>query len=384
MAKTYTNKNGLTSFETGFGDLLIWAHIGNTFGFEKVTVSLADTVIITIKNSYPNGQKFDFDMVPPKEGKITQVNQANAKHNEVRLLQEDSIRTLYMKTFLDSNSAKELLAKIDITDNKFVECLIKSYGNHDEIYKFISQTKPENRKYALKLLNVISEKDLRDTRAYILSNQFNSALKFINNFNNNEDIWADYVLNCRIANEMMVDYSEIGILVLTNWRAKKYNNQNVNGNNKYLMLKDIIDENIKIDTIANAHSRAPITPLGVYKLKTADPISRDIFFIALCRSLGIACRLNQLTSIPQIYINKDWIDVNFDSKIKTSAKKSYIKFINKSTFDPKYYSNFTLEHFNDGTYQTLEFDDIKPISEFADSLEVPSGNYMLVTGNRKN
>lgn len=383
LAKAYTDNKGIALMHTGLGDLIIWAHKGNTFGFNKITVPTQDSITITIKDEFPNNKIFDFDLVPPKEGKTIEVSQANAKLNESRLLIEDSIRSVYMQSFLDSAEAYSKLKSINIENPKLTEFLVKSYGNHDEIYRFIKETKPENINDAESLLSSISDKDLRDTRARILRGLLNSGLKYKARYKGNEELWIDNILCGRIANEMMTDYTSIGELVTKNWKMKKDYELNANEEVRYDRIKEIVNAHIRIDTIANAHSRAPLTPLGVYKLKTADPISRDIFYVALCRSLGMPARINSVTSIPQAYINGNWKDIKFTSDNSESGKKAYIKFVNKSSFDPKYYTNFTLEHFNDGVYRTLEFDDIMPVSAFKDSVEIPVGNYMLVTGNRK-
>ena len=105
--------------------------------------------------------------------------------------------------------------------------------------------------------------------------------------------------------------------------------------------------------------------------------------MALARSLGSAARLNPETSIPQYWINSEWRNVSFENTPKVSPEKGFIHLNNLSSFDAKYYSNFTIELFRDGNYRTLEFEDVKPISAFADKIEVPAGKYLLVTGNRK-
>jgi len=51
---------------------------------------------------------------------------------------------------------------------------------------------------------------------------------------------------------------------------------------------------------------------------------------------------------------------------------------------PEYYIHFTLARFENGRYNTLEFDFNKKITDFKEELALPPGNYMLVTGNRLN
>ena len=43
-----------------------------------------------------------------------------------------------------------------------------------------------------------------------------------------------------------------------------------------------------------------------------------------------------------------------------------------------------LHRFENGRYNTLEYDYNKKITDFKDELALPPGNYMLVTGNRLN
>lgn len=384
LAKSYTDKLGKSNFLTGKGDLIIWASKDGKYGFAELDKN--DTAITVAISNNPKSSHLDLDLTPPKGRKPIEVNPSNVKENEMRLLKEDSIRAEYMKTFLDSNEAVIELNKLKITDSRAVELLVKSYGNWDEIIAFLKSVQPSEIEAAIDLLSVISEKDLRDTRAYILNNHLQGALPYLNDYKNNSEIWKEYVLSGRIEIEMMNDWREIGSNILTNWN----DNQNKPLINTFNSLK--FDDKIKkileivakvnIDTIANAHSRAPITPKGVFELQVADPKSRDIFFVALCRSLGIASRLNSATSIPQYWSNAKWIDVSFEAK-KESSKYGFVHFNNKSNFDPKYYSNFTIRRLVGANYQSLEFDDITPVSKFEDKIEVPVGKYMIVTGNRK-
>jgi hypothetical protein len=51
---------------------------------------------------------------------------------------------------------------------------------------------------------------------------------------------------------------------------------------------------------------------------------------------------------------------------------------------PEYYIHFTLARFENGRYNTLEYDYNKRVTDFRDELTLPTGHYMLVTGNRIN
>jgi hypothetical protein len=392
LAKNYTDAKGISSFLTGMGDLMIWANKGSDFAYQKISVKNTDTVKLYLSDKLNSADRVEFEFTPPPEGKPVQANPKNIKENEARLLAEDHIRGEYMKTFLDSAKASEFAVKYKLNSDTTTATLIKSYGNWREIEKFLSEVKDENKAHALKLLTVISEKDLRDTRAEILSDHLNAALKYLPNYSNDYEKWANYVLNGRIGIENMIAWREISDKV----KSWKYDDKNAESRiakmeekaskaelEKFDYIYNLTLQNIQIDSIANMHSRAPLTPNGVAELKVADPISRDIFFVALSRALGEAARLDPLTGTPQYWLGDNWKTVSFEAKSETGVKKGFVQLKNLSSFDPKYYTNFTLELFQDGVFRSLEFDDVKPISEFAEKTEVPAGRYMLVTGSRK-
>ena len=258
LAKQFTDKNGIASFKTGLGDLMIWANQGDKFGFKKITVNETDTVKVLISDKFPKEETIDFDFVPPIEGKPVAANPSNIKENERRLLQEDSIRGVYMKTFLDSAKAKFIISKLGLKQENVMDLLIKSCGNRYEITKFLTDTKEELRPYAIKLLSAINEKDLHDTKAEILSDHLNNAMKYIGDYKNNEKLWVDYVLCGRIADEMMVAWRFIGDGIREGWKyskeesAKRIAESGDKAPKKELLKFDyiynLVLENIKIDS----------------------------------------------------------------------------------------------------------------------------------------
>jgi transglutaminase-like putative cysteine protease len=375
LAKSYTNSEGIASFTTGFGDLMIWANKDNSYGYKVTRIRNSDTVEITISDKFAGGKFEEYHLVPPDEQPVLNTDEKNQNENERRLRQEDSIRNLYMSTFKDSAWSANFINELGISDNKAYLFITKSNGNWKEITSFLKDTKQTSRTDALKLLSVISEKDLRDTRHEILSDHLTNALRYKNNFKDNEKVWEDYILSGRISYEMM-----------TAWRKpvfEKMKSELGESNVSPVKITDWVKKNIKIDKTANLHSRAPLTPEGVLDLRTADLKSRDIFFTAVCRAFGIPARLNPQTTVPQYLSGTTWMDVSFEPKPVVNEKKGFIKLINAGSFDPKYYINFTIELFREGVYRSLEFEEEKPLSAFPSPVEVPAGQYMLVTGNRK-
>ena len=145
-----------------------------------------------------------------------------------------------------------------------------------------------------------------------------------------------------------------------------------------------IRESIRIDDGAN-YGRAPLTPVGVFELKIADAHSRDIFFVAACRSFGIPSRLETATRIPQYFLSGNWHDVYFTNPTEKSGSRGKLV-LNSIDNDrkPEYYTHFTIEKFEDGFFRSLDYETDPSLRSFPCGIDVPPGSYLLVTGNRIN
>jgi len=377
IAKNFTDTFGVTGLTSGLGDLLIWANKGDAYGYKKITVESIDTLTIQIKRSHPTDISETLDIVPPVERSVAVASESGVAENSKRLRMEDSLRNIYMKTFRDSAWVVKFAAKNNINKDTALTVILKSFGNWKEVTSFITNTAAAKRSWALKLLSVISEKDLRDTKASILSDHLNNAFKYDKGLATvNPDLFAEYVLSSRIANEMMVSWRSFLQDKFDTAFARKAR-KNIKVVTKW------ISDNIAIDNRSNLHSRAPLTPVGVYNLKVADNKSRDIFLVALCRSLNIPAGLNPETLEPEYWAGTEWMRIDPSDGKNESIMKGYFHLTNPSTtIEPKYTLNFTIAKFKDGVYSTLEYNENKMLKDFPDKNEVEVGKYMLVTGNR--
>jgi len=378
IARQTTDSKGVCGITTGLGDLLLWATLDGKFDYRKITVESTDTVVLQPGRPHAAGEIFD--LVPPVEktpldSKVTDLQRSR---NTQRLNHEDSIRSAYMATFTDSVQAVAFAGKLGISREKAVKYLTLSYGNSKEIKSFLQNTPAGKMQWAMYMLGVITEKDIRDTRESILRDHLDNAFTYAgSNEPADREFFARYVMSGRIANEMMLP-----------WHAflqKKFNAEFAAKAQKDInIIIDWIKTNIRIDNTANLHSRSPLSPRGVYELRVADKRSRDIFFVALCRSMAIPARINPATGIPQYRQNDDWQNVAFEPVAENIAQKGFIRFVNGNpATDPKYYINFTVARLSDGVYRTLELAEGKSVSDFTEPLSVEAGAYYLVTGNRQ-
>lgn len=379
LTKNYTDTFGYTGFRTGLGDLFVWADKNDAFGYKKITVDNTDTVTILIKKNNAASAPLEFELVPPVERSVAIAPQEGVTENNKRLHYEDSLRTVYWNTFKDTAWVVQFAGENNIDKDTALAVIIKSFGNWKEITSFIKTTPAAMRTWAMRMLTVITEKDLRDTKASILADHLKYAFKYDKGLAAADPVlFSQYVMTGRIANEMMIGWRSFLQQKFDTAFARK-------AKSDISVITKWITDNITVDNISNMHSRAPLTPEGVYNLKVADEKSRNIFFVALCRSLNIPARLNPETLDPQYRENGEW---KFETPIVAKTennKKGYFHIVNTTpSIEPKYYYNFTVAKFKDGVYRSLQYDENKLLKDFPDKPETEPGKYLLITGNRMN
>lgn len=374
LAKSLTNKKGICSLLTGYGDLLIWAGKNNQTGYQKISVGKTDTVKIILQGNNTRERTEDYDIIPPIEGAIVQTSEKGKEENIRRIKLEDQIRQAYEKTFIDSIKADEFAFERHINADSTRKILIASRGNWKEIEKFLQSVKPELRHRALQLLYVISDKDLHDTPAEVLSDHLLYSRQKSSICN---EIFHKFILNPRISNELISSYKHFFIQKFGKFMTG-------NSQKDIAFILNWISQNIKILDQANSY-RVPIRPAGVYELRYADQFSRKIFFVALCRSLGIPAQLEAARGIAQVYQNNTWNDVYFEKKSVSNLPKGelVLNYQAQQQLKPEYYIHFTLGKFDGSTYKTLDYESSSVFDRFPASLSLDTGNYRLITGIRQ-
>ena len=132
-----------------------------------------------------------------------------------------------------------------------------------------------------------------------------------------------------------------------------------------------------------------ISPEQVYThRRDIPPLSRDIFAVASLRSFGVPAYLDLVTMTPHyIHQGKDTEIVFSDGQsgesepLKATLQLEYDKVGRLD--DPGYYTHFTLSQIKDGKPQLLNFNEGATWrNTFADGVDMPAGQTMLVSGQR--
>lgn len=369
IARRTADSTGHTNLSTGIGDMIVWATDGKNFGLAKSM--RGDTLRITLDKDASFRGSLDFDIVPPAQGgNMPYVSEEAARINDIRKNREDSIRKAYEATFPTIESAKEFCASAG-WDADAAQALFNSRGNHAVIEEFMTSVPAGLRPKAKALLQAIRVKDLHDITPDVLSDHLATSFAA-------DALFNDYVLNPRVENEMLTPYKDyFAKAIPAALRRKAVANPSE--------LARWFADNISIDSIYNPAGYRT-SPASVWKYRVADSRSRAIAFVAACRSLGIAARIDPVSHAVQYAdATGKWIDVNFGNNTADAplGGKGHISLSSEAAKQPKYYSQFTISRIIDGIPQLFEYDEGAVAADITRKGEpLPEGQYVLTTGQR--
>lgn len=374
IAKMPTNKDGKVELKTNAeGDIVIWAKKGDKFASMKVgQTDLENKLVLGTKMQ--EGEDVFTMHVPPVQP-IRELTAEQIAQNAIRLAKEDSIRNAYMSTFIKEDVARKLATDNKLDADKVWNFLSLSQGNWKDVSEFIVENK--DNALLLEYLGTLSEKDLRDTPKDYLANHLQNAEKVGVKANTPKDMYAKYIYSPRIANELIRPWRTFLQDKFTKEDVAKYQ-----GNPASLI--EFVKGKVKITDTDNYY-KCPVSPRGVFELELADKQSRDIFTVALYRSLGIPSRLEPSTSRPQYYENNQWKDVLFEATGKELPKGNITFSDDKENIvRPAYYAHYTIARFDGNSYSTLDFTDDANLKALPGTVSVDAGYYRLTIGSRAN
>lgn len=370
VATKESDSHGQCSLTAGLGDMLIHASKDGRFGFAKVTYGKDPEVSIALE--YEEGAEIahlELEVVPPVENaQLPEVTPEQAAENACRLAYEDSLRNAYVATFYDRARAEAFAAAKGLDAGRTADFLVASRGNHAEIERFLSDAVKEGKGgKALDLLGSLAEKDLRDTPKYVLDDHL---------YNTPDDADISKVLCPRVETELLTPYRTY---------LKKF---------VPASLADTIrtdpadfvawcrDKLVLHDDMSLRYVQ--LSPRRVWDTGLADKVSREIFFVAMCRTFGVPAWRDGITAA--VKYEKDGLvyDVDFDAVEQSVAPqgKLQLRFEQIPLLDdPKYKTHFTISKYVDGTFQLLNFGG-SWASLFREPRAMDCGYYMITSGSR--
>lgn len=369
--KVTTGADGRAALSAGLGDMMVLVSKGDRFGMQKISFGKDSSVKIALDKTVGDAFSFQADMVPPTgEPELPEVTPEQRAENTVRFNREDSIRNAYIATFPDEKAIGKFARKEGYAPSDVTKYLLASRGNYQDIMNFLSHAAQKDyRKRAVELLSTLSEKDLRDTPEAILNDHLYAT-----------DIQADVntVLAPRIADEMLSPY-------------RTYFQKEVPAADATRFVQDpqqLVEWCVKNIRLRNDLCRIStfISPQGVWRARVSDTRSRDVFFVAVARSLGVPSWVDRVTG--DVFYEKDGKEVKVDfekgeilTRSQGTLKLDYqpIEQLN----DPEYARHFSLSRFDDNTFSLLNYPEFEKWSNLFESPSaVDTGYYMMVSGSR--
>ena len=130
----------------------------------------------------------------------------------------------------------------------------------------------------------------------------------------------------------------------------------------------------------------PTRPVATWKSKVSDSYSRDLFFVAACRSIGIPAWVDEISGKVRYSHQGKEFDVDFEAP--EPQPNDYGKAVlayrpTKDVKEPRYYTHFSISRIEDGKAVLMNFDDDKAVHElFTSGARLEAGDYALVSGTR--
>ena len=371
----YSDVKGETSLTLGQGDIFVWASKGKKLGFGELSVERQDTLTVVLDKTVGDLFSGEWDLVPPRQHDITALTTDEERAvNDRRFAREDSLRNVYVATFMSRTQGGDVAMELGVDTARFAAYMVASRGNYSELLRFMREVSPERRTLAMNLLGVIAEKDLQDTPADVLLSHVEGDGRDVSN-----PYFTEYILNPRVQNELLTAYREPVREFL-----KRHDITDVTS---------LIQETGKIKVVDSLYPAKVVTPpVGVIRAGVTDALSRNVFFVAACRTMGIPARLSPISGKPEYYQNGTWHTVNFMTEKVVPKGELMLHYAQKTVSDPKYFLNFTIGKLEDGRVRTIDLGSNAAVDMgvgasyktiFTKPVTLEEGDYLLSTGNRR-
>ena len=312
VASYTTGNDGTAALYTGMGDILVWARKGERFGFAKAD---SESTIISLGHTIGEHFSADVDISPPPENPIPSgASPEQEEVNRLRLAQEDSIRNSHPH------------------NNPDADTFLRQYGARGQ-----------------RLLSLLSAKDRGDVSLDVLED----ALAV--------DSDLPYILSPRIGTEALRPFRKE---VLASGISERLHTP--------AEVRQWVRDSIKIVEGRNPQELRT-APVAVWRSRIADATARDIFFVALCRTLGFSSRINPVTGKVQNFERDLWLDSS------TPANIGILTLMTEKTSKAEYYRHYTLTNIRAEGSRLMEYDENAP---FRPVYPLDSGYYMLTSGTR--
>lgn len=369
IAALSTDDSGRVFFTTGKGCLMVFASRGSLFGWQRADLCSSGSVTVTLRSADDLPKEWEADFFPP-EGMIRPeplLSEETGSVHQAKLNQAAAARENRCAGYFVRKKAEETAQRYPLFQNEVLDFLQKAGGNRREVERFLRDGELSELK--VRMLETLSEKDLADLNADTLLEHLRYAEPFEQE--TDAELFRRYVLCPRIENERLVPYRAF----LTDFFSAETKEE---FRRSPALIQKAIDEQIT-DCSDWDYDALSADPRGLLQMGFGSKRSKNILFVAICRTLGIPARLDPVFGKPQFYTGSVWAEPR---RSHPENSDNAVLLLNSAGGEPlRYGEHFTVARLYDGIYQTLQCGADWNCKELR--MELPPGEYRILTANRQ-
>ncbi len=361
-----TDQDGKCGLTCGLGTLNIHVKKDGVFCERMVFTPDVDTVEIVLKNDpIVYGAWEDFVSIAPRD---QIVNGAKPTEEQKELGQKKTAaanakREARVAAMFDAAKAKALVEKYGYC-HEIYELLFESRGNVERLMEFLSDEEFSSKEKEALLLT-LSKKDRRDVDPDVLR----EALKLTRGYHAEKDeLFYPYIVCPRVFNEPLTKNRQFILDYFTEEEKAAFR---ADPKSVWTYIQEHIGFNPDIE-----YGQIVTRPVGALTVKNANPRSKKILFVSICRALGIAARMNPVDQLAEYYADGRFVPVEA-VEVGTCA----IVFQKEKEESWQYGPDFGVAMLVNGTYESLNLED-EAWNGDEMRISVNPGEYRVITDNR--
>ena len=309
--ESVTDAEGLARFETGAGDLFVYAQHGQAVALEKVDLRLRDSVTVELQTAFP--AQLQADLVPPADSSGAVPCETPERHRRNMALCESHLASL-RSSFAENEG-----------------CLRQAALNAPELQAFL-----DDDRYSLAqkeaLLATLRPKDFVDISCETLTDALHTAGGAYP-----ADIFRNYILAPRIADEMLLpERQKIRSLFPAGFADPA----------EILAWMRSSVELLPDEGISHYYPSA----FGCLRRRQVPAFAFDMVFVALCRAFCFPARLEPHTGCAQWFADGIWHSIRPESTPVTLTVTTEKKL--------HYFEHFTIGRWDGSDFKTLKYPDL--------------------------
>ncbi len=352
----------------GLGDIWIRAWKGDIFAEKKASPQSTARVELWLEccGEKPDWVSDDWEreqVCAPKECPIhlVQETQEQKERNARRLKEAGVLREQRFAACYD-----EELARIYPEEAAMLRTAGENIG---ELRDFLTKDGNPDRK---RMLHSLAIKDYKDLKAGILEDHLNCQRRSLA-----EEVYQRYLLCPRVHWEELTPYRSF-IREYFKEEEKECFVQNPELIWKY--IEDTIHYDPKVD-----YKTICATPIGCLRMKQGNPMAQRILFVAICRSLNLPARLNDVTLAPEYWKEENFVALRgFAEGREANSHEEDMASLALKVKDGRkwnYFQTWTIGKLEGVRFDTLNYEGLS-FENNALELALKPGIYRLVTSLR--